>query len=102
MRSPATALPGAAACSGKGGLYVNLPAAYPGVTSVGGTGFAIPGGLTFDGSGNVSGSGEIQVSFGGRLQNVRAYTRGLELSTGSAVRVIALHGDHALMVEKLS
>jgi hypothetical protein len=52
--------------------------------------------------GNISGAGEIQVSFGGRLQNVRAYTRGLELPTGTAVRVVALHGDQALLVEKLS
>jgi hypothetical protein len=52
--------------------------------------------------GNVSGAGEIQVSFGGRLQNVRAYTRGMGLPTGTAVRVIALHGDQALLVEKLS
>ncbi len=52
--------------------------------------------------GNASGSGEIQVSFGGRLQNVRAYTRGLELPTGTAVRVVALYGDQALLVEKLS
>jgi hypothetical protein len=52
--------------------------------------------------GNVSGAGEIQVAFGGRLQNVRAYTRGFELSTGTAVRVVALHGDQALLVEKLS
>ena len=52
--------------------------------------------------GNTSGAGEIQVSFGGRLQNIRAYTQGLEIPTGTAVRVIALHGDHALMVEKLS
>ena len=51
--------------------------------------------------GNVSGAGEIQVSFGGRLQNVRAYTRGMGLPTGAAVRVIALHGDQALLVEKL-
>jgi hypothetical protein len=50
----------------------------------------------------LAGAGEIQVSFGGRLQNVRAYTRGLELPTGTAVRVIALHGDQALLVEKLS
>jgi hypothetical protein len=49
-----------------------------------------------------SGAGEIQVSFGGRLQNVQAYTKGLELPTGTAVRVVALHGDHALLVEKLS
>ena len=52
--------------------------------------------------GNTSGSGEIQVSFCGRLQNVRAYTRGLELPTGTAVRVVALHGDQSLLVEKLS
>jgi hypothetical protein len=53
--------------------------------------------------GNVSGAGEIQVSFGGRLQNVRAYTKGMqELPTGTAVRVVALHGDSALLVEKLS
>jgi hypothetical protein len=51
---------------------------------------------------NVSGAGEIQVSFGGRMQNIRAYTRGLELPTGTAVRVLALHGDAALLVEKLS
>lgn len=51
--------------------------------------------------GNATGSGEIQISFGGRLQNVRAYTRGQGLSTGTAVRVVALHGDHALLVEKL-
>jgi hypothetical protein len=36
------------------------------------------------------------------LRNVRAYTRGLELPTGTAVRVVALHGDQALLVEKLS
>ena len=52
--------------------------------------------------GNISGAGEIQVSFGGRLQNIRAYTRGLELPTGTVVRVVALHGDQALLVEKLS
>jgi hypothetical protein len=51
--------------------------------------------------GQTSGSGEIQISFGGRMQNVRAFTRGLELPTGTAVRVVALHGDHALLVEKL-
>jgi hypothetical protein len=52
--------------------------------------------------GNLSAAGEIQVAFGGRMQNVRAFTRGFELSTGTAVRVIALHGDQALLVEKLS
>ena len=52
--------------------------------------------------GQASGAGEIQVCFGGRLQNVRAFTRGLELPTGTAVRVVALHGDQALLVERLS
>ena len=52
--------------------------------------------------GRLTGSGEIQVSFGGRMQNVRAYTEGLELPTGTAVRVVALHGDQALLVEKLA
>jgi hypothetical protein len=52
--------------------------------------------------GNTTGAGEIQVSFGGRLQNVRAFTRGEGLATGTAVRVVALHGDAALLVEKLS
>jgi hypothetical protein len=50
----------------------------------------------------LAGAGEIQVAFGGRMQNIRAYTRGLELPTGTAVRVVALHGDQALLVEKLS
>jgi subtilase family serine protease len=40
---------GAASCFGKGGLWVDLPAALPEVTAVGGTGFAIPAGLTFTG-----------------------------------------------------
>jgi MYXO-CTERM domain-containing protein len=48
---------GAAACQGEGGLYVNMPASFPGVTAVGGTGFAIPGGLTFNASGNATGYG---------------------------------------------
>jgi hypothetical protein len=48
---------GAAGCAGEGGLYVNMPAAFPGVTGVGGTGFAIPGGLTFNSAGNVTGNG---------------------------------------------
>jgi Pro-kumamolisin, activation domain len=48
---------GAAACQGEGGLYVNMPASFPGVTAVGGTGFAIPGGLNFNSSGNVTGYG---------------------------------------------
>lgn len=51
--------------------------------------------------GKMSGSGEIQVSFGGRMQNIKAYTQGFEISTGATVRVIALHGDQALIVEKL-
>lgn len=52
--------------------------------------------------GHASGAGEIQVSFGGRMQNIRAFTRGLDLPTGTPVRVVALHGDQALLVEKLS
>jgi hypothetical protein len=51
--------------------------------------------------GEASAAGEIQVSFGGRMQNVCAYTKGIELPTGTAVRVVGLHGDHALLVEKL-
>ena len=47
---------GAADCQGKGGLWVNMPASLPHVTGVGGTGFAMPAGLTFTG-GNVSGVG---------------------------------------------
>ncbi len=48
---------GAADCGGTGGLYVNMPASYPGVTSVGGTGFALsPSQLTFTG-GTVSARG---------------------------------------------
>jgi hypothetical protein len=52
--------------------------------------------------GNLSGAGEVQVSFGGSMRNVRAYTQGLELPTGTAVRIVALHGDQGLLVEKLS
>ncbi len=48
------------------------------------------------------GSGEIQVSFGGRLQNVRAFTPGPPLPVGTHVRVLALHGDQAVVVEKSS
>lgn len=47
---------GAADCQGKGGLWVNMPASFPGVTSVGGTGFSKTGGLTFTG-GNVTARG---------------------------------------------
>jgi hypothetical protein len=52
--------------------------------------------------GNNSGAGEIQVSISGTLQNVKAYTAGTELSTGAGVRVTALRGNEALVVEKLS
>lgn len=52
--------------------------------------------------GRVTGAGEVQVAFGGALRNVRAYTNGPELPTGTNVRVVALHGDQALVVEKLS
>ena len=51
--------------------------------------------------GLLSGAGEIQVAFGGRLQNVKAFTEGPELPNGTAVRVVALHGGQALLVEKL-
>lgn len=47
-------------------------------------------------------AGEIQVSYGGRLQNVRAFTQGPSIPAGTSVRVIALHGDQALLVEKIS
>lgn len=50
----------------------------------------------------ISGAGEIQVSFGGRLQNVRAYTQGPQLPNGTSVRVLALHGLQAVIVEKIS
>jgi membrane protein implicated in regulation of membrane protease activity len=49
-----------------------------------------------------AGSGEIQVSYGGRLQNVRAFTKGPVLTAGTAVRVLALHGEQAVVVEKIS
>ena len=45
--------------------------------------------------------GEIQVAFGGRLVNVPAFTRGSELSTGTDVMVISVHGEHALEVEQV-
>ncbi len=51
---------GAADCQGKGGLYVNIPASYPQVTAVGGTGFSKSGGLTFT-AGTVSAVGTEQV-----------------------------------------
>jgi membrane protein implicated in regulation of membrane protease activity len=50
--------------------------------------------------GLLSGAGEIQVAFGGRLQNVKAFTDGPELPTGTTVRVVSLHGGQALLVEK--
>jgi len=51
--------------------------------------------------GTLAGSGEIQVTFGGRMHNVAAFTRGVGLATGTAVKVVGLHGDSALLVEKL-
>ncbi len=48
-----------------------------------------------------NGTGEIQVSFGGLMKNIRAYTEGDELPTGTAVRVTALRGENALVVEKI-
>ncbi len=52
--------------------------------------------------GENSGSGEVQVSYGGRLQNVRAFTQGPALPSGTSVRVLALHGEQAVIVEKIS
>jgi hypothetical protein len=51
--------------------------------------------------GTLSGAGEIQITFGGRMQNVCAFTRGVGLATGTPVKVVGLHGDSALLVEKL-
>jgi hypothetical protein len=51
--------------------------------------------------GTLSGAGEIQICFGGRMQNVAAFTRGVGLATGTAVKVVGLHGDSSLLVEKL-
>jgi hypothetical protein len=51
--------------------------------------------------GTLAGAGEIQICFGGRMQNVAAFTRGIGLATGTAVKVVGLHGDSALLVEKL-
>jgi pro-kumamolisin-like protein len=57
---------GAATClaggQGQAGLWVDIPASYPGVTGVGGTGFDIsPAQLTFDGNGNVTSAGTESV-----------------------------------------
>ncbi|MEI9997815.1 MAG: hypothetical protein WDO13_00880 [Verrucomicrobiota bacterium] len=51
--------------------------------------------------GTLAGAGEIQIAFGGRMQNIAAFTRGVGLPTGTAVKVVGLHGDGALLVEKL-
>lgn len=51
--------------------------------------------------GTMSGAGEIQICFGGRMQNIAAFTRGAGLATGTPVKVVGLHGDRALLVEKL-
>ncbi len=51
--------------------------------------------------GTLAGCGEIQVTYGGRMHNVAAFTRGVGLATGTTVKVIGLHGDRALLVEKL-
>jgi hypothetical protein len=51
---------------------------------------------------NESAPGEIQVAFGGRFMNVKAFTRGPELSTGTDVLVISVHGENALEVAKVS
>jgi subtilase family serine protease len=75
---------GAAACHGKGGLWVNLPAALPEVTAVGGTGFAIPGGLTFSG-GAVTGRG----SEGVWSETNNAYTGSVAAGGGGISSVFA-------------
>jgi hypothetical protein len=58
----ATGDSGATGCGGAGknaGLYVSIPAAFPGVTAVGGTQF--PGGsLTYDASGTATGYGTVE------------------------------------------
>jgi len=50
--------------------------------------------------GATAGPGEIQVAFGGKLQNVVAFTNGPQLPVGTFVRVAGLHGEKALLVEK--
>lgn len=49
-----------------------------------------------------SGAGEIQVSYGGTMHNIKAYTNGPELSSGTDVKVVGMHGEYALTVEKIS
>jgi hypothetical protein len=51
---------------------------------------------------NETAPGEIQVGFGGRFMNVKAFTRGPELSPGTDVLVISVHGENALEVAKAS
>jgi hypothetical protein len=51
---------------------------------------------------NESAPGEIQVAFGGRFMNVKAFTRGPELIPGTDVLVISMHGENALEVAKVS
>jgi len=116
---------------GFGGAVLEQSGFTPGIAALGGTGIgAIIGAIYFwmmhslyklksDGTavltdavnrsgtvymripGNAAGAGEIQIAFGGRMQNVAAFTRGMGLATGTAVKVIGLHGDQALLVEKL-
>jgi hypothetical protein len=51
---------------------------------------------------NESAPGEIQVGFGGRFMNVKAFTRGPELFPGADVLVISVHGENAVEVAKVS
>lgn len=51
---------------------------------------------------NESAPGEIQVAFGGRFMNIKAFTRGPELIPGTDVLVISMHGENALEVAKVS
>lgn len=73
---------GAAGCGGMGGLWVDMPASLPQVTAVGGTGYVIPGGLTFT-SGNVTGVGTEAVWNEGN----NAYT-GTLLESGGGISAV--------------
>ena len=78
---------GAADCGGTGGLYVNQPASFPGVTSVGGTGFADPGGLTFNGAGDVTARGTEAVW--NEAHNAHSATIGVAAGGGGISAVFA-------------
>lgn len=50
--------------------------------------------------GESAGCGEVQVAFGGRVNNLPAFTEGAPLPVGTFVRIIGLHGEKAVRVEK--